>query len=144
MRKHPRNLRSVRASKPENGRRQSKTPVSNPNKNRVRARAGASIKIVNKYNSLRDFLAQLEMLGELKRIAVEVDPKLEMTEICDRVLKADGPALLFEKPRSHAMPVLANLFGSVKRVALAMGAAPDDDPFARLREIGETLAQLKE
>lgn len=99
---------------------------------------------MNRYNSLRDFLAQLETLGELKRIAVEVDPKLEMTEICDRVLKADGPALLFEKPRSHAMPVLANLFGSVKRVALAMGAAPEDDPLARLREIGETLAQLKE
>ena len=93
---------------------------------------------------LRGFLAELEKLGELKRIAVEVDPKLEMTEICDRVLKAGGPAILFEKPTAHTMPVLGNLFGTVKRVALAMGAAPGDDPLAKLREIGETLAYLKE
>ena len=93
---------------------------------------------------LRGFLAELEKLGELKRIAVEVDPKLEMTEICDRVLKAGGPAILFEKPTAHTMPVLGNLFGTVKRVALAMGAAPGDDPLAKLREIGETLAYFKE
>ena len=103
---------------------------------------------MNKIKNLRDFIARLEQLGELKRIAVEVDPKLEMTEICDRVLKAGGPALLFEKPKGqtagHAMPVLGNLFGTVKRVALAMGASPDEDPLARLREIGETLAYLKE
>ena len=54
-----------------------------------------------KYTDLRDFIAQLEALGELKRIAVEVDPYLEMTEIADRVLRAGGPALLFEKPRGH-------------------------------------------
>jgi 4-hydroxy-3-polyprenylbenzoate decarboxylase len=99
---------------------------------------------MNKYNNLREFIAQLEALGELKRIAVEVDPRLEMTEICDRVMKADGPALLFEKPTGHSMPVLGNLFGTVKRIALAMGASPDEDPLARLREIGETLAYLKE
>ena len=74
----------------------------------------------NKNNNLRDFVARLETLGELKRIAVEVDPKLEMTEICDRLLKASGPAVLFEKPKGHSMPVLGNLFGTVKRVALAM------------------------
>jgi 4-hydroxy-3-polyprenylbenzoate decarboxylase len=93
-----------------------------------------------KYRDLRDFIAQLEARGELKRIAVEVDPRLEMTEIGDRVLRAGGPALLFEKPKGHAIPVLANLFGTVQRVALGMG---EEDP-ARLREIGRLLAYLKE
>ena len=93
---------------------------------------------------LRHFLVELERLGQLKRISVAVDPKLEMTEICDRVLKAGGPAILFEKPTGHTMPVLGNLFGTVQRVALAMGAAPGDDPLTKLREIGETLAYLKE
>jgi len=92
------------------------------------------------YRDLRDFIAQLEKMGELKRIAVEVDPKLEMTEIADRVLRAGGPALLFENPKGGTMPVLANLFGTVKRVALGMG---EDDP-ARLREVGKLLAYLKE
>ena len=99
---------------------------------------------MTKFKDLREFIARLEALGELKRITVEVDPRLEMTEICDRVLQAAGPALLFEKPMGHNMPVLGNLFGTVKRVALAMGASPDEDPLARLREIGETLAHLKE
>ncbi len=96
------------------------------------------------YRDLRDFLAQLERAGELKRIRVEVDPKLEMTEICDRVLKAGGPALLFERPKGHVIPVLGNLFGTTKRVALAMGAAADADPRAALRDIGKLLAFLKE
>ena len=96
-----------------------------------------------KYRDLRDFMVQLEARGELKRIGVEVDPRLEMTEICDRVLKARGPALLFEKPRGHAIPVLANLFGTLRRVALAMGVDAAD-PAAALREIGKLLAQLKE
>jgi len=92
------------------------------------------------YHDLRDFIAQLEKMGELKRIAVEVDPRLEMTEIADRVLRAGGPALLFENPKGHSIPVLANLFGTVKRVALGMG---EDDP-SRLREVGKLLAYLKE
>ena len=92
------------------------------------------------YHDLRDFIAQLEKMGELKRIAVEVDPKLEMTEIADRVLRTGGPALLFENPKGHSIPVLANLFGTVKRVALGMG---EDDP-SRLREVGKLLAYLKE
>ncbi len=92
------------------------------------------------YHDLRDFIAQLEKMGELKRIAIEVDPRLEMTEIADRVLRAGGPALLFEKPKGHSVPVLANLFGTVKRVALGMG---EDDPM-RLREVGKLLAYLKE
>ncbi|MFA5081333.1 MAG: 4-hydroxy-3-polyprenylbenzoate decarboxylase [Hydrogenophilaceae bacterium] len=93
-----------------------------------------------KYKDLRDFIGQLEARGELRRISVEVDPRLEMTEISDRVLRAGGPALLFERPKGHSMPVLANLFGTVKRVALGMG---EEEP-ARLREIGQLLAYLKE
>jgi 4-hydroxy-3-polyprenylbenzoate decarboxylase len=92
------------------------------------------------YADLRDFLARLEALGELKRVGVEVDPRLEMTEIADRVLKAEGPALLFEKPKGHTIPVLANLFGTTRRVALAMGR----DSLEALRELGELLAYLKE
>jgi len=92
------------------------------------------------YHDLRDFITQLEKMGELKRVAIEVDPKLELTEIADRVLRAGGPALLFERPKGHAIPVLANLFGTVRRVALGMG---EDDP-TRLREIGKLLAYLKE
>jgi 4-hydroxy-3-polyprenylbenzoate decarboxylase len=93
-----------------------------------------------KYADLRDFLAQLEALGELKRVAAEVDPHLEMTEICDRVLRAGGPALLFEKPKGHSVPVLANLFGTTRRVALAMGR----ENVEALRELGHLLAYLKE
>jgi len=96
-----------------------------------------------KYRDLRDFLSQLETRGELKRVAATVDPRLEMTEICDRVLRAGGPALLFEKPRGHAMPVLGNLFGTVKRVALGMGVDAAD-PTAALRDLGQLLATLKE
>jgi 4-hydroxy-3-polyprenylbenzoate decarboxylase len=93
-----------------------------------------------KYHDLRDFLAQLEKLGELKRVTAEVDPKLEMTEICDRVLRAGGPAILFEKPKGHTMPVIANLFGTPRRVALGMG----EDSVEALREVGKLLAYLKE
>ena len=74
-----------------------------------------------KYRDLRDFIAQLEQRGELKRVAVEIDAHLEMTEICDRTLKAGGPALLFERVKGHRLPVLGNLFGTVRRVALGMG-----------------------
>jgi 4-hydroxy-3-polyprenylbenzoate decarboxylase len=93
-----------------------------------------------KYHDLRDFLAQLESLGELKRVAAEVSPELEMTEICDRVLRAGGPAILFEKPRGHTIPVLGNLFGTPKRVALGMG----EESVTALREVGRLLAYLKE
>ena len=73
------------------------------------------------YRDLRDFLDQLESRGLLKRIAAEVSPRLEMTEVCDRTLKAEGPALLFERPTGFDMPVLGNLFGTPERVALALG-----------------------
>ncbi|RKZ43194.1 MAG: 3-octaprenyl-4-hydroxybenzoate decarboxylase, partial [Candidatus Parabeggiatoa sp. nov. 3] len=68
------------------------------------------------YKDLRDFITQLEELGELKRVQIEIDPNLEMTEICDRVLRAQGPALLFENPKGYTIPVLGNLFGTPKRV----------------------------
>ncbi len=93
-----------------------------------------------KYKDLRDFIAQLEKIGELKRIGTPVNPRLEMTEICDRVLKAAGPAILFEHPTGHTMPVLGNLFGTPRRVALGMG----EDSVEALREVGKLLAFLKE
>ena len=102
-----------------------------------------------KYADLRDFVRQLEAIGQLKRITVEVDPLLEMTEIADRVLRAGGPALLFEKPRGHSMPVLANLFGTPERVAMGIAAGEGEDESGgnwkkRLRAVGELLAYLKE
>jgi len=93
-----------------------------------------------KYHDLRDFIAQLEKLGELKRVSTPVSPYLEMTEICDRVLRAQGPAVLFEKPAGHTMPVLGNLFGTPRRVALGMG----ENSTQALREVGKLLAYLKE
>ena len=93
-----------------------------------------------KYADLRGFLALLEQKGELKRIGASVSPRLEMTEICDRVLRAGGPALLFEKPAGHDIPVLANLFGTTQRVAAAMGLSD----FKDLRNMGKLLAFLKE
>ena len=92
------------------------------------------------YKDLRDFIKQLESLGELKRIQQEVDPNLEITEICDRTLKAGGPALLFENVKGHSVPVLANLFGTTRRVALGMG----EENVEALREVGKLLAFLKE
>jgi 4-hydroxy-3-polyprenylbenzoate decarboxylase len=93
-----------------------------------------------KYQDLRDFISQLEQQGELKRIQAEVDPHLEMTEISDRVLRAGGPALLFENPSGHEAPVLTNLFGTPRRVAMGMG----EDSVEALREVGRLLAMLKE
>jgi 4-hydroxy-3-polyprenylbenzoate decarboxylase len=93
-----------------------------------------------RYSDLRDFLSQLEKKGELRRIGVPVSPRLEMTEICDRVLRAGGPALLFERPAGHDIPVLGNLFGTVERVAAAMGLTDVKD----LRNVGKLLAYLKE
>lgn len=97
-----------------------------------------------KYRDLRDFIGQLERAGQLKRIKTAVSTRLEMTEICDRVLRAEGPALLFENPvhgdTPAGMPVLANLFGTPQRVAWGMGA----DDTAALRDTGELLATLRE
>ncbi len=92
------------------------------------------------YRDLRDFVSQLESLGELRRVRAEISPRLEMTEVCDRVLKAGGPAILFERPAGHGIPVLANLFGTPRRVALGMGA----DSVEALRDVGKLLAFLRE
>lgn len=110
-------------------------------------------KFLMQYKDLRDFIGQLEQQGELRRIAAPVSPDLEMTEICDRLLRAEGPAVLFERPTHKAagnataggeaifdMPVLANLFGTPRRVALGMGA----ESLADLRDIGRVLSALKE
>ena len=93
-----------------------------------------------KYKDLREFIAELETQGELKRIGAAVDPVLEMTEVCDRTLRAGGPALLFEHPTGFDIPVLGNLFGTTRRVALGMGA----DSASALVEVGTLLATLKE
>jgi len=99
-----------------------------------------------KYKDLRDFIQHLEQAGELKRIQHKIDPKLEMTEVCDRTLRQGGPALLFENPagnykiQGHSIPVLGNLFGTTRRVALGMG----EESVATLRDVGKLLASLKE
>ena len=107
-----------------------------------------------KYKDLRDFISQLERIGELRRVSTPISPVLEMTELCDRVLKAAGPALLFEQPTGYAMPVLGNLFGTPRRVALGMGIdaathtandGPEDaQALNSLREVGRLLSALKE
>jgi 4-hydroxy-3-polyprenylbenzoate decarboxylase len=93
-----------------------------------------------KYTDLRDFLAGLERQGELRRVTQSVNPHLEMTELCDQVLRKKGPALLFENPTGYDMPVLGNLFGTPERVAMGMGATSVE----QLRDIGKLLAYLKE
>lgn len=92
------------------------------------------------FKDLREFITLLEKEGELVRIEAEVDPVLEITEIADRTLRSNGPALLFENPKGHSIPLLANLFGNTKRIALAMG----QDDISGLRDIGKLLAFLKE
>ncbi|MEX2334753.1 MAG: UbiD family decarboxylase, partial [Pseudohongiella sp.] len=92
------------------------------------------------FKDLREFIALLESEGELKRITVPVDPNLEITEICDRTLRAGGPALLFENPVGSDIPLLGNLFGNTRRIALAMG----QQDLQGLRDVGTLLAFLKE
>ena len=92
------------------------------------------------YRDLREFLAQLEAVGELRRIAAPISPRLEMTAFSARVLRTQGPALLFEQPQGYEMPVLTNLFGTPARVARVLGAQDLQD----LRAYGEVLAALKD
>lgn len=92
------------------------------------------------YADLREFIQLLEKQGELKRVSAPISPHLEMTEVCDRTLRNQGPALLFENPTGYTIPVLGNLFGTPKRVALGMGT----DDLNQLKEIGKLLAFLKE
>ena len=92
------------------------------------------------FKDLREFINLLEKKGELIRVTAEVDPVLEITEVADRTLRSNGPALLFENPKGHSIPLLANLFGNTKRIALAMG----QEDISGLRDIGKLLAFLKE
>ena len=93
------------------------------------------------YRSLREFVADLERRGDLRRVPFAVDPHLEMTELCRRTLMTDGPALLFEQPTGHATPVLGNLFGARRRITAVLhkDAGPEC-----LRELGRLLAVLRE
>ena len=93
-----------------------------------------------KYRDLRDFMAQLERLGELRKLTEPVSPRLEMTAIGDKLLRAGGPAVLCTQPLGYKVPCLINLFGTPKRVALGMGA----DEVSDLRDVGRLLASLKE
>jgi 4-hydroxy-3-polyprenylbenzoate decarboxylase len=102
-----------------------------------------------KYKDLRDFIGRLETLGEVRRVTESVSPVLEMTELCDRVLRAGGPALRFDAPAGHAFPVLGNLFGTTRRIALGMGidetaAAEEGAALRSLRDVGRLLSALKE
>ncbi|GMT39457.1 MAG: 3-octaprenyl-4-hydroxybenzoate carboxy-lyase [bacterium] len=106
-----------------------------------RDRIRSSLEVHDKpvYHDQREFLAALERSGDLKRIRQQVRPQLEITEVCHRTLKQDGPALLFENPGPGEMPVVGNLFGSTRRIAQAIGLNDIND----LREIGHQLAFLK-
>ncbi|MBI3668218.1 MAG: menaquinone biosynthesis decarboxylase [Acidobacteria bacterium] len=85
------------------------------------------------YRDLRDFIHRLEKAGELKRISAEVDPVLEVTEITDRVTRAGGPALLFERPTGSRIPLLINMLGTERRINLALEVEQLDEVAARIR-----------
>jgi 4-hydroxy-3-polyprenylbenzoate decarboxylase len=89
------------------------------------------------FRDLRDWIALLEREGELLRVAAEVDPHLEMTEIVDRTVKAGGPALLFERPKGSAHSLLINQFGTERRMCLAFGVERLDDVAAKLADVLE-------
>ena len=93
-----------------------------------------------KYSDLRDFIQQLEALGELRKLGQAVSPRLEMTVIGDKLLRSGGPAVLCTNPQGYKIPCLINLFGTPRRVALGMGA----QEVSELREVGHLLASLKE
>ena len=88
-----------------------------------------------KFDDLRQFIAFLEKRGELKRISAPVSAELEITEITDRMVKSGGPALLFENVAGHSAPLLINLFGTHKRVALGLGVEDIEDLAARVRKL---------
>src|SRR5579862_9164159 len=102
------------------------------------------------YRSLREFMSRLEAAGELARVKAPVSTVLEMTEIQTRLLAGGGPAVVFEQPiradgRASDIPALANLFGTVKRVAMGVTLGGRERTTAvELREVGELLAQLRQ
>src|ERR1035438_1497467 len=89
------------------------------------------------YRDLREFIRALEEKGELKRIAIEVDPILEITEFADRAVKSGGPALLFEKPKGYGTPVLINAFASMRKMEIALEVASMEEIAARIVEFLE-------
>src|SRR5207248_10882593 len=86
------------------------------------------------FNNLRDFTRALERQGELKRISIEVDPYLEITEFADRSVKSGGPALLFENPKGSKIPVLINSFASMRRMEIALEVDSVDTVAGRISE----------
>src|ERR1041385_5829901 len=86
---------------------------------------------------LREWIALLEREGELVRVAAEVDPDLEITEIADRTVKAGGPALLFEHPKGSTHPLLINQFGTERRMCLAFGVERLDAIGAKVEDVLE-------
>ncbi|MFA6987284.1 MAG: UbiD family decarboxylase [Arenimonas sp.] len=92
------------------------------------------------FHDLRSFLQRLQVTGDLLRIAEPIDPNLESTALCQRALKAQGPALLFEQAKGSTHPLLGNLFGHRDRIEAALAGRP----LASLRELGELLAAIKE
>ena len=86
---------------------------------------------------LRDWIALLEREGELVRVSAEVDPYLEITEIVDRIVKAGGPALLFERPKGSDHALLINQFGTERRMCLAFGVERLDDVGRKLGDVLE-------
>ncbi len=97
-----------------------------------------------KYKDLRDFIKQLEAKNELVRVSHEVDPNLEMTEICDRTLRAGGPAILFENPKGFDTPVLANLFGTPDEVGELLAFLKEPEPPKGLKDAWEKLPVFKQ
>src|SRR4051794_40226783 len=89
------------------------------------------------YQDLRDFIRALEQKNELKRISIEVDPLLEMTEFADRAVKQGGPALLFEKPKGYPIPVLINAYASMRRMEIALAVASVEEVARRIVEFLE-------
>jgi 4-hydroxy-3-polyprenylbenzoate decarboxylase len=88
-----------------------------------------------KFNDLREFISFLEEKGDLKRIKSSVSCELEITEVCDRVVKRGGPALLFENVEGYDIPVLINMFGTEQRMAWALGVERLDDLVDRVNQL---------
>src|SRR5215831_15250597 len=89
------------------------------------------------YQDLREFIRALEKKGELKRVGIEVDPVLEITEFADRAVKQGGPALLFEKPKGSHVPVLINAFASMRKMEIALEVKSVEEVAARIVEFLE-------
>src|SRR5215470_15015246 len=89
------------------------------------------------YQDLREFIRALEKNNELKRVSLEVDPRLEITEFADRAVKGDGPALLFERPKGSSIPVLINAFASMRKMEIALDVDSVEDVARRISEFLE-------